>query len=79
MECGSSPTSKVPLPYDVEIHDMELNGLLEPVPMEEGNGGPSCLPPLSQETAMEEEEAGVEAAQQQQPPSRLAASAEDSG
>ncbi|XP_077169729.1 period circadian protein homolog 1 [Paroedura picta] len=79
VECGSNPTSKVTPPYDVEIHDMELNGLLlEPVPMEEGSSGQSGLPPLSQEMAMEEEEAGPQAEAQQQPP-RLEASAEDSG
>ncbi|XP_060112494.1 period circadian protein homolog 1 isoform X2 [Heteronotia binoei] len=78
VECGSHPTAKVAPPYDVEIHDMELNGLLEPVPMDEGNGGQSCLPALSQETAMEEEEAGLEAATQQQP-SQLEVPAEDSG
>ncbi|XP_048372321.1 period circadian protein homolog 1 isoform X2 [Sphaerodactylus townsendi] len=61
VECGSSAVSKVAPPYDVEIHDMDLNSLLEPVPMEEGNSGHSCLPSLSQETAMEEEEAGREA------------------
>ncbi|KAL8177143.1 UNVERIFIED_CONTAM: hypothetical protein K2H54_042602 [Gekko kuhli] len=77
VECGSSPASKVTPPYDVEIHDMELNGLLEPVPMEEGSSGQSCLPPLSQETAMEEEEAGPEAAAQQQP--RREVSAKNSG
>ncbi|XP_015276506.1 PREDICTED: period circadian protein homolog 1 [Gekko japonicus] len=79
VECGSNPTSKVTPPYDVEIHDMELNGLLEPVPMEEGNGGQSCLPPLSQEMAMEEEEAGPEATAQRQQPPRLEVSAENSG
>lgn len=55
MDCGSNPASKVTPLYDVEIHDMDLNGMLEP--MEEGSGGQGCLPPL--EVAMEEEEAGL--------------------
>nr|XP_056719616.1 period circadian protein homolog 1 [Euleptes europaea] len=77
VECGSNPTPKVAPPYDVEIHDMDLSGLLEPVPMEEGSLGQSCLPPLSQETAMEEEEAGPAGDAQQL--SQRETSAENSG
>ncbi|XP_054850971.1 period circadian protein homolog 1 isoform X2 [Eublepharis macularius] len=76
VECGSTPASKVAPPYDVEIHDMELNGLLEPVPMEEGNGGQSCLPSLPPDMAMEEEEAGLEGEAR---PTQLEAPVEDSG
>lgn len=55
VDCGSNPASKVTPLYDVEIHDMDLNGMLEP--MEEGSGGQGCLPSLPLEVAMEEEEA----------------------
>ncbi|XP_063157710.1 period circadian protein homolog 1 isoform X2 [Candoia aspera] len=54
VECESNVASRVPPLYDVEIQDMDLTGMLEP--MEEGSrGGPRSLP---LEMAMEEEEAG---------------------
>ncbi|KAM6453124.1 period circadian protein homolog 1 isoform 1-T3 [Liasis olivaceus] len=56
VECVSNAASQVTPLYDVEIQDMDLNGMLEP--MEEGNGGQVPLPPLPLEMAMEEEEAG---------------------
>ncbi|KAJ6653046.1 hypothetical protein lerEdw1_010132 [Lerista edwardsae] len=65
VDCGSNPASKVTPLYDVEIHDMDLNGMLEP--MEEGSGGQGCLPPLPLEMAMEEEEAGLGAGEQPPP------------
>ncbi|XP_025051538.1 period circadian protein homolog 1 isoform X1 [Alligator sinensis] len=49
IDCGSSAPAKDPPPYDAEIRDLELSGLLEP--MDEG-----AAPP---DTAMEEEEAGT--------------------
>ncbi|XP_044273218.1 period circadian protein homolog 1 isoform X1 [Varanus komodoensis] len=58
VDCGSNPTSKVSPLYDVEIQDMDLNGMLEP--MEEGGGAQLCLSSLPPEVAMEEEEAGAE-------------------
>ncbi|XP_062994465.1 period circadian protein homolog 1 isoform X2 [Elgaria multicarinata webbii] len=65
VDCGSNPSSKVAPLYDVEIQDMDLNGMLEP--MEEGNGAQASLPSLPPEMAMEEEEAGVEAGEQTPP------------
>ncbi|XP_053116627.1 period circadian protein homolog 1 isoform X3 [Hemicordylus capensis] len=71
MDCGSNPASKVAPLYDVEVHDMDLNGMLEP--MEEGSGGQACLPPLPLEMAMEQEEAG------EQQPSRAEAIVQELG
>lgn len=48
--------SRVSPLYDVEIQDMDLNGMLEP--MEESNGAQVSLPSLPLEMAMEDEEAG---------------------
>lgn len=59
VDCVSNLASKVAPLYDVEIPDMDLNGILEP--MEEGNGGQSCLPLLPPDMAMEEEAAAAEA------------------
>ncbi|XP_062813835.1 period circadian protein homolog 1 isoform X2 [Anolis carolinensis] len=56
VDCGSNPSSKVSPLYDIEVQDMDVNGMLEP--MEEGNGGQTCHPSLPPEMAMEEEEAG---------------------
>ncbi|XP_058035635.1 period circadian protein homolog 1 isoform X2 [Ahaetulla prasina] len=56
VECESNAASRVSPLYDVEIQDMDLNGMLEP--MEEGNGAQVSPPPLPLEIAMEEEEAG---------------------
>lgn len=74
VDCGSNPASKVAPLYDVEVHDMDVNGMLEP--MEEDNGGQGCLPALPLEMAMEEEEAGVVAGQ---PPPLAEAAGEGSG
>ncbi|XP_066483742.1 period circadian protein homolog 1 isoform X2 [Tiliqua scincoides] len=74
VDCESNPASKVTPLYDVEIHDMDLNGMLEP--MEEGGGGQGCLPPLPLEMAMEEEEAGLQEGEQ---PPQAEAAGEDSG
>ncbi|XP_060635930.2 period circadian protein homolog 1 isoform X2 [Anolis sagrei] len=57
VDCGSNPSSKVSPLYDIEVQDMDVNGMLEP--MEEGNGGQTCHSALPPEMAMEEEEAGV--------------------
>ncbi|XP_077772997.1 period circadian protein homolog 1 isoform X2 [Podarcis muralis] len=83
MDCGSNPSSKVAPLYDVEIQDMDLNGMLEP--MEEGSSaGQVCLPSLPPEMAMDEEEAGAERGQQQQqqqqqPPTPAVEVVQDSG
>ncbi|KAJ7313186.1 hypothetical protein JRQ81_004461 [Phrynocephalus forsythii] len=60
VDCGSNPASQVAPLYDIEVQDMDLNGMLEP--MEESSsssssGGQVCLPALPLEMAMEEEEA----------------------
>ncbi|ETE65550.1 Period circadian protein-like 2, partial [Ophiophagus hannah] len=57
VECESNAASRAAPLYDVEIQDMDLNGMLEP--MEEGNGAQVVsLPSLPLEMAMEDEEAG---------------------
>ncbi|XP_013927660.1 PREDICTED: period circadian protein homolog 1-like [Thamnophis sirtalis] len=56
IECESNATSRVSPLYDLEIQDMDLSGMLEP--MEEGNGAQVSPPSLPLEIAMEEEEAG---------------------
>ncbi|XP_061446782.1 period circadian protein homolog 1 isoform X2 [Rhineura floridana] len=71
IDCGSNLASSVTPLYDVEVQDMDLNGMLEP--MEEGSGGQVCLPSLPPEMAMEEEEAGVQVGQQPPPPQAEAA------
>ncbi|XP_075764479.1 period circadian protein homolog 1 isoform X2 [Pelodiscus sinensis] len=50
VDCGSNPASRVAPLYDVELPDMDLSTMLEP--MEEGSGAPPCP-----DMAMEEEEA----------------------
>ncbi|KAG7465347.1 hypothetical protein MATL_G00175500 [Megalops atlanticus] len=37
--CGLSPDRPASAPFDVEVHDMELSGVLEPLPEEEGTQG----------------------------------------
>ncbi|KAJ8337810.1 hypothetical protein SKAU_G00367760 [Synaphobranchus kaupii] len=49
--CGLSPVVPEATPFDVQIHDMELTGVLGP-PLQEGVQGKTLAPP---ETAMEEE------------------------
>ncbi|KAG8141043.1 hypothetical protein E2320_003645 [Naja naja] len=57
VECESNAASRAAPLYDVEIQDMDLNGMLEP--MEEGTGAQVVsLPSLPLEMAMEDEEAG---------------------
>ncbi|XP_015681943.1 period circadian protein homolog 1 [Protobothrops mucrosquamatus] len=56
VECESNAASQAAPLYDVEIQDMDLNGMLEP--MEEGTGAQVPLPSSPLEMAMEEEEAG---------------------
>ncbi|XP_039193945.1 period circadian protein homolog 1 isoform X1 [Crotalus tigris] len=56
VECESNAASQAAPLYDVEIQDMDLNGMLEL--MEEGTGPQVPLPSLPLEMAMEEDEAG---------------------
>ncbi|KAM3823886.1 period circadian protein homolog 1 isoform 2-T4 [Vipera latastei] len=56
VECESNAACQAAPLYDVEIQDMDLNGMLEP--MEEGPRAQLPLPSLPLEMAMEEEEAG---------------------
>uniref|UniRef100_A0A2D4PJF3 Uncharacterized protein n=1 Tax=Micrurus surinamensis TaxID=129470 RepID=A0A2D4PJF3_MICSU len=57
VECESNAASRAAPLYDVEIQDMDLNGMLEP--MEEGTGAQVVsLTSLPLEMAMEDEEAG---------------------
>uniref|UniRef100_A0ABM5EJ85 Period circadian protein homolog 1 isoform X4 n=1 Tax=Pogona vitticeps TaxID=103695 RepID=A0ABM5EJ85_9SAUR len=78
VDCGSNPASKVAPLYDIEVQDMDLNGMLEP--MEESSGGQVCLPALPLEMAMEEEEqVGLETSVVVVQPPQMQAPVEDSG